>query len=209
MYLHTWFLHFVLPMWPPRSPCGENRVLRYGTVRYLCMRHYIMSAAFCYLSTGTYLCTYRSCLLLPSRYRGTVLRLCPPSHRKPDYFPSFPQRHPSLSLVHHTLSTLQHTSGRYLGNTRHTYINNQNPPPLSPSFCQAIQTTIIKQTAMCCDVQYPRPRNRKLLNRVRYCTSFLCRSHEMIKVGTCRYLAWFFFLSFSFCTVPYRTVPRY
>lgn len=133
----------VFPMWPPRSPCGENRVLRYSTVRYgtCCMRHYIMSAAFGYLPTGT----YRSCLL-------------PPSHRKPAYFLSFPQRHPplSLSLVHDTLSTLQHTSGRYLGNTRHTYINNQNPPSLSPSSAKRYkQPSSNKQPcALMCSTRY-------------------------------------------------------
>lgn len=156
-------------MWPPRSPCGENRVLRYGTVRYMYLLHETLHYVSSFLLLAyRYLPLVMSSTSLP----GTIPRRCPPSHRKPDYFPSFPQRHPSLSLslVHDTLSTLQHTSGRYLGNTRQD--EQSGCPPSLPLFCQAIQTTIIKQTAMCSDVHYPIPRNRKLLNRVRYCTSF-------------------------------------
>lgn len=86
MYLHTWFLHFVIPMWPPRSPCGENQVLRYSTVRYgTCgMRHYIMSAAFCYLSTlqVPYLPLDVQVMSFTSlqvwRYRSTTLPSLPP-----------------------------------------------------------------------------------------------------------------------------------
>lgn len=166
-------------MWAPRSPCGENRVLRYSTVRYM----YLLHETLHYVSSFLLLVYTLQVPYLPldvqvmssTSLLGTVLKRYPPSHRKPAYFPSFPQRHPSLSLslVHDTLSTLQHTSGRYLGNTRHTYINNQNPPSLTPLLPS--DTNNHHQTnshAMCSDVHYPIPRNRKLLNRVRYCTSF-------------------------------------
>lgn len=158
-----------------------------------------MSAAFCYLPTGTYLWTYRSCLLPPSRYggtyRSTTLPSLPPTGNQPIFHHSPNEIHLSLSLSY-TIQSAPYNIPQvstYLGNTRQDV---QSESPLSlPLFCQAIQTTIIKQTAMCSDVHYPIPRNRKLLNRVRYCTSFLCRSHEIDqgKVGTCRYLAWFFF----------------
>lgn len=195
-------------MWSPRSPCGENQVLRYSTVRYLLHEtlHYVSSfllLVYRYLPLDVQVMSFTS---LQVGSVDTVLRRCPPSHRKPAYFPSFAQRHPSLSLSYiiHSAPYNIPQVGTYLGNTRQN-VQSESPPSL-PLFCQAIQTTIIKQIAMCSDVHYPIPRNRKLLNRVRYCTSFLCRSHEMTKVGTCRYLAWFFF--FSSCPfVPYRTVP--
>lgn len=162
-------------MWPPRSPCGENRVLRYGTVRYmyLCMRHFIMSAAFCYLSTCT--------LQVPTSARTGHVFSLPPGMEVPFHDAALPPtgnqiifyRSPNDIHLSLSLSYIIHSAPYNIPTwvTRHTYINNQNPPSL-PLFCQATQTTIIKQTAMCSDVQYPIPRNRKLLNRVRYCTSF-------------------------------------
>lgn len=85
-YLHV-PTYLVPPLRPsdvaPRSPCGENRVLRYSTVRYMYLLdetlHYVSSFLLRYLPTGTYLCTYRSCLLPPSRYRGTYRSTTLPS----------------------------------------------------------------------------------------------------------------------------------
>lgn len=75
-----------------------GRIGYLGTVRYgtCCMRHYIMSAAFCYLPTGTYLTSARTghvFSLPPGRYLPFYDAALPPTgnqiifHRSPNDIP--------------------------------------------------------------------------------------------------------------------------
>lgn len=126
-------------MWPPRSPCGENQVLGYSTVRYLLYEtlHYVSSfllLVYRYLPLDVQVMSSTS---LQVGSVDTVPRRCPPSHRKPAYFPSFPQRHPFLSLsLSYTIQSAPYNIpqvGTYLGNTRQDEQSDWAGSPLSPS----------------------------------------------------------------------------